>query len=109
MTTFMNQLESERVVPDALIWGMRVNFRPTFLSRKGRLEIGLSRTALWAGDGRPKSLSVFTDLLLGKDNFEADDPGKATEPGNQLGIDMRYGRPFIGTSSPYLHSSDRRR
>ena len=87
LTTFMNQLEDERAVPNALMWGMRVEFHPT-----NNLQIGLSRTALWAGDGRPKDFDVFFDLLKGDDNFTADDPGKATEPGNQLGgIDIRYG------------------
>ncbi|MBV1883625.1 MAG: capsule assembly Wzi family protein [Pseudomonadales bacterium] len=96
LVTFMGQLEQERVVPNALLWGMRIAFKPT-----ASWEIGLSRTAMWAGDGRPKDLSVFIDLLAGNDNFEADDAGKAEEPGNQLaGFDFKYSNhtPSIGYS-----------
>ncbi len=84
-TTFMGQLESGRAVPDALLFGMRVNFRPA----EG-LEIGASRTAQWCGEGRPCDLGTFGDLLLGNDNVDAE-LTKADEPGNQLGgFDIRW-------------------
>jgi len=86
MVTFMGQLEEDRAIPNALLWGMRVAFKPS-----ATWEIGLSRTAMWAGDGRPKDLSVFFNLLRGKDNFTAEDEGKENEPGNQLaGFDFKY-------------------
>lgn len=84
-TTFMGQLESGRTVPDALLFGMRFNFRPA-----AGLEIGLSRTAQWCGDGRPCDLDTFGDLLIGNDNTDAN-LAQADEPGNQLGgIDFRW-------------------
>jgi hypothetical protein len=84
-TTFMGQLESGRVVPDPLLFGIRFNFRPA----EG-LEIGLSRTAQWCGEGRPCDLGTFGDLLTGNDNVD-DQLAKADEPGNQLGgIDIRW-------------------
>lgn len=90
LVTFMGQLESHRIVPEAQLWGLRLSFSP-----HRYWEIGLSRTATWAGEGRPSGLDTFVDVLLGRDNFEADDPGKLEEPGNQLGgIDIRFGRPF---------------
>jgi hypothetical protein len=84
--TFMSQLESDRDFAHALLWGARVTFKPI-----ESLEVGLSRTAMWGGDGRPQSLSVFKDLLIGEDNFSANQSGKSTEPGNQLGgIDLKF-------------------
>lgn len=84
-TTFMGQLEGGRVVPDARLFGMRVNFRPA----KG-LEIGASRTAQWCGEARPCDLGTFRDLLIGNDNVDAQ-LAKADEPGNQLGgFDFRW-------------------
>ena len=84
-TTFMGQLEGGRVVPDALLFGMRVNFKPA-----QALEIGLSRTAQWCGEGRPCDLGTFGKLLLGDDNNDAD-LTVADEPGNQLGgFDIRW-------------------
>ncbi|MFO7651904.1 MAG: capsule assembly Wzi family protein [bacterium] len=86
LTTFMGQLEHDRYVPDALLWGMRFNFRPL-----PGLEIGLSRTAQWCGDGRPCDLSTFGDLLLGNDNDVDPVTGSADQPGNQLGgFDLRW-------------------
>lgn len=89
LVTFMSQLESERHIPDARLWGMRLNIKPL-----RNLELGFSRSAMWGGDGRPRDLDTFLNLLLGKDN--RGDAGiaedKSNEPGNQLaGIDWRWG------------------
>lgn len=88
VTTFMSQLDDERVVNDPLLFGLRFNFKPI-----DSLEIGLSRTAQWCGDDRPCDFSAFTDLLVGNDNQGVNvDP--ADEPGNQLaGIDIRWTLP----------------
>ena len=88
LTTFMEQLDDERVVKDALLWGFRFSFRPL-----KSLEIGLSRTAQWCGDDRPCDLGTFVDVLMGNDNKGINvDPDD--EPGNQLGgIDMRWSLP----------------
>lgn len=96
LVTFMSQLESERAVADARLWGMRLNIRPL-----RSLEIGFSRTAMWGGEGRPQDLDTFLNLLLGKDN--RGDGGinedASNEPGNQLaGVDLRWGYNFAGYS-----------
>jgi hypothetical protein len=88
LATFMGQLDDERVLNDALLFGLRINFKPV-----DGLEIGFSRTAQWCGDGRPCGFSAFTDLLVGNDNRGVNvDP--ENEPGNQLaGIDVRFALP----------------
>jgi len=87
------QLEEERAVPNAKFWGMRVNFRPV-----NGLEIGLSRTAQWCGDGRPCGFDVFWDLLLGRDNVGDDGTTPENEPGNQMaGFDARWTNMWFGT------------
>jgi hypothetical protein len=84
-TSFMTQLDDERETNDALLFGIRGSIRPL----RG-LEIGLTRTAQWCGDGRPCDLSTFGDLLLGKDN-QGDNVDSEDEPGNQLGgFDIRW-------------------
>jgi hypothetical protein len=87
-TSFMNQMDDERVVRDGLLFGMRGSFRPT-----DSIEIGLSRTAQWCGDGRKCDFKTFLKLLNGNDNRGANvDP--EDEPGNQLGgIDIRWTLP----------------
>jgi hypothetical protein len=79
----LGQLEGSRDdFPDARFFGARVNFKPL-----PQLEIGLSRTAQWCGEGRPCGLDTFGDLLIGRDNDEA----IALQPGNQLaGYDARW-------------------
>ena len=89
LATFMDHLDDERHVNDALLFGFRGSFRPP---RTG-LELGFSRTAQWCGDGRPCDLSTFSKLLIGNDNrgssLDIED-----EPGNQLaGFDMRWTLP----------------
>ena len=85
---FANQLESARAVPEAKLLGTRFAFKPYH-----SLEIELSRTAQWGGEGRPETMGTLFDLLIGNDNRGdsgiADDA--SNEPGNQLGgIDWRY-------------------
>ena len=75
---------------DALLFGMRIDFSPFEW-----FDIGLSRTAQWAGDGRPSDLGTFKKLLLGEDN-RVNDVTYANEPGNQLaGVDWRVNVPGI--------------
>ena len=88
LTSFMNLMDDEREINDALLFGLRVSFKPI-----ESLEIGLSRTAQWCGDGRPCDFKTFADLLLGNDNQGINvDP--EDEPGNQLaGFDVRWALP----------------
>ncbi|MDJ0699518.1 MAG: capsule assembly Wzi family protein [Woeseiaceae bacterium] len=86
LSVMFGQLEKEREIPNARFFGMRFNFRPI-----DSLEIGLSRTAQWCGDGRPCNFSTFVDLFLGRDNRGADGVNLDNEPGNQLAaIDFRW-------------------
>ncbi|HNG58689.1 MAG TPA: capsule assembly Wzi family protein [Cellvibrionaceae bacterium] len=82
LTTFVNQLESARDYSHTKFWGLRITHSPFSF-----LELGYSRTALFGGTSRPESLSVITDLLLGRDNRGGDGiaDDASNEPGNQLG------------------------
>ncbi|CAN5356038.1 capsule assembly Wzi family protein [soil metagenome] len=85
------QLEGDRFVPNARLFGLRLAFTP-----RDDLEIGLSRSAQWCGAGRPCSADTFGDLLLGRDN-RGNDVRFADEPGNQLaGADARWTSPVGG-------------
>lgn len=90
-TSFIGQLEEDRAVSDARFLGLRFDFRPT-----DKLEIGISRTAQWGGDGRPEDFDTFLKLLAGIDN-RGNDLAVADEPGNQLGgFDFRWRSPLFG-------------
>ena len=92
LNVIWGQLESERAVPDARFFGMRLNIRPL----RG-LEIGFSRTAQWCGDGRPCGGDIFWDLFLGKDNEGDAGTTQANEPGNQMaGFDARWTNMWFG-------------
>lgn len=85
LVVFAGKLEEERFVPNTTLLGMRINFRPA-----SWLELGLSRTAQWGGDGRPQSWDSFFDAVVGKENYASEDAELAQQPGNQLaGIDWR--------------------
>lgn len=90
-SVMFGQLEEERVIPNAQFFGMRFNFRPI-----PSLEIGISRTAQWCGDGRPCDASTFADLFFGRDNIGDAGIGAENEPGNQMaGVDFRWSPSFI--------------
>jgi len=93
-TTFMAQLDDDRIIPDTLLFGARFAFRPV-----PSLEVGLSRTAQWCGDGRPCSLESFGRVLAGKDN-RGINVDESKEPGNQLGgVDLRWSPRWFGHRS----------
>ena len=86
LVLLFGQFETERHIPKARFFGMRFNFKPL-----PSLEIGLSRTAQWCGEGRPCGLDTFIDLLLGRDNVGDAGIDAGNQPGNQLaGIDVRW-------------------
>ena len=98
-TAQMAKLESTRVIPDALLWSTRVNFRPI-----QQLEIALSWSAQWAGEGQPGSAGDFIDVVTGKascvDGSESCDSQFESKIGNQLaGIDIRWSDILLG--QPY--------
>ena len=78
-------LKDDRFVPNSHFFGFRFNFRP-FKS----LEVGLSRTAILCGDGRPCGFKTFKNMFLGKDNV-GENISREDEPGNQMaGFDLRW-------------------
>ncbi len=83
----MGQFESGRNdVEDPLFFAARVTWKP-----HPRLEVGISRSAQWCGEGRPCDAGTFLDLLLGQDN----DQPLAQQPGNQMaGFDLRWSLPW---------------
>ena len=91
LSVMFGQLEKERAVPNAQFFGMRFNFRPI-----PSLEIGISRSAQWCGDGRPCDLDTFADLFFGRDNIGDAGVGADNEPGNQMaGLDFRWSPSLI--------------
>lgn len=114
VTTFMGRMDDERVIKDTLLWGFRFNFKAT-----DNLELGLTRLAQWAGEGRPRSLSTFIDVLKGLDNCGGNGPSvdecaAGQEPGNQLaGYDIRwsdtlFGQPFAIGFTSFAEDGDRK-
>jgi hypothetical protein len=89
LTSFVNLLDDDREIDDALLFGLRITLKPL-----ENLEIGLSRTAQFCGDDRPCDTQAFTDMLFGNDNAGVNvDPDD--EPGNQLaGFDFRWALPW---------------
>lgn len=82
----LGRKESNRAVPNPYLFGMRLNFKPT-----RSLELGLSRTAQWGGEGRVETFDSFVNMLLGRDNEGSDGLNDSSEPGNQLaGFDARW-------------------
>lgn len=89
-TAQMARLESERHVPHAMLWSTRATARPI-----SQLEIGVSWSIQWGGDGQPNSLSDFIKALTSQqqcaNGASTCDPSLNTKLGNQLaGFDVRW-------------------
>lgn len=94
---FVNKLEKNRTIPNALLLGSRVSLNPS-----KNLNISLLRTAQFGGDNRPTDSKTILNLLIGKDNAGSKGVGVDDQPGNQLaGIDFKYKFKKIRNASIY--------
>jgi hypothetical protein len=89
-TTYLGEQEHSNEMSGINLWGMRINWRPL-----QSLEIGMTRTTQWGGEGRSENLRTFWNLIIGNDNHaDAENPNAISienEPGNQLaGLDFTY-------------------
>jgi len=86
---FAGGLSQENGPQQAHLFGARIQIMPL-----PGLELAVSRTMQWGGNGRSESLGSFTAALIGHDNSD-DAAGRSSEPGNQLGgFDARYTHAF---------------
>ncbi len=86
LETFVGEMESNRHIPNALLFGMRAAIKPL-----PQLEFGGTRAAQFGGDGRPVNLATIARMLVGFDNTNEDGITKSNQPGNQLaGLDIRW-------------------
>jgi hypothetical protein len=77
--SFLGQMESNRVIPEAKLTGMRLTFKPL-----SNLEIGLSRTMQWGGEGREENFSSFWKSVTSQGENTSE------QSGNQIaGYDAR--------------------
>jgi len=83
-TAFVTRLEEDRVVPEPYFWGMRLNFKPS-----PYFEVGVHRTAMLGGEGRPEDLSTWWDSFTGKGENDLDGPGD-----QKGGYDIKLTLPF---------------
>lgn len=95
-TMQMAQLESSRTVPRAKLWGSRLTLRPV-----SQLEVGVSWTIMWGGEGQPDSLSDFFNAVTGDTRCVHGgtdcDPADLTKLGNQMaGYDFRWADEVLG-------------
>lgn len=84
---FLGRLDDdERVIKNPYFIGMRFSFSPI-----DNLDIGLSRTIMVCGRGRPCDFDTLTKALIGGFGFDnPENPGEV-DPSNQLaGYDARY-------------------
>lgn len=90
LTTGISYLEEERAVANPLLWNFRGTIRPL-----RQLEMGISWTTMFCGEGEECGLSTLFDAIAGNTtcvNGEAScDPELQSKIGNQMaGFDIRY-------------------
>lgn len=90
LTTGISRLEEERAVANPLVWNFRGSIRPI-----RQLEMGVSWTTMFCGEGEDCSFSSLLDAISGGTtcvNGEPScDPALQSKIGNQMaGFDIRY-------------------
>ncbi|BCV42925.1 MULTISPECIES: capsule assembly Wzi family protein [Shewanella] len=90
MTAGVSWMNDDRAVEDTLLWNMRGSVRPF-----KQLEIGLSWTTQFCGEGQDCGFGSFWDAISGgtecADGDPNCDPSMNTKIGNQMaGFDVRY-------------------
>jgi len=91
-TFFVTTLEKDRTdVAEPYLWGMRYDFKP-----HQSLEIGLERTALLGGQGRPTDRNTWLNSFTGRGDHVTNASGyDLSEPGDQrAGFDLKLTLPF---------------
>jgi len=93
----MAKLESDRHIPNALLWSARSTVRPF-----SNLELGASWSIQWGGDGQPNSPKDFFKALASQEECsngeEQCDPAQNTKLGNQIaGFDLRWNERIFDT------------
>lgn len=88
---FFGKLSGHRIPVQPWIFGQKIVVKPT-----PNLELGLSRTAMFAGDGpapgtdRPLTAGTFFDVFFSFNTGLGSDPGD-----RRLGLDLRYRLPKL--------------
>lgn len=87
-TCFATQLERDRADLSApYLWGMRMNFKPHPI-----LELGLERTSLLGGRGRPTTAETWLNQVIGRNDHPGD---SSSDTGDQrAGYDLKLTLPF---------------
>lgn len=92
-TTFVERLESDRAVSNALLWGMRFAFTPF-----DSLELGISRAAQFGGEGRDIGFDTIVNVVTGQTtstNLASGDDDQYNQLG---GFDARWKLPFVNAA-----------
>jgi hypothetical protein len=83
---FLARLESDRPIPNPYLFGMRLAARP------GRfLELGVSRSMIYGGEGQDSGLSAWWDAFKGENT---NDPGDSGLVNQIAGFDVTLTLPF---------------
>lgn len=88
-TFFISRLEEDRRdIQNPVFYGIRLDFKPIRF-----IEFGLTKIALFGGEGRREDLGIFWKSLIGKgENGDGPDPNS---PGDQrAGYDVKITIPF---------------
>ena len=96
-TTFMGQLEDRgRTISNTRLWSSRLSLKP-FPS----LELGLSRSTMWGGEGRGNGLSDFWEIVVPN---ESDNKINSETDVNDLGsIDLRWNTSVQGQNLGFYY------
>ena len=88
---FFGRMEDHLYPPRPYLHGQKVTFRPT-----RNLELGFSRTVMFAGEGRPLTLGTFWKSFVSVGDIATNVPGSTEDVGDRRGgFDFTYRVPWL--------------
>lgn len=88
---FLGATEGHHYPRRPFVQGLKISFKPT-----PNLELGVSRTVLFAGEGRPLTLHSFWKAFASVGDNLSTIPGSSSDVGDRRGeFDFRYRLPYL--------------
>ncbi len=101
MTLFMGRLEGHYYPPGPWLHGEKISLMPT-----KDLEIGLARTTVWLGQGRPFTFHRLLSTYFSVGDQASSPNSAANDPGDRRGeLDLRYRLPKLRNYATYYFDS----
>ncbi|NOZ25113.1 MAG: hypothetical protein GXO94_03345 [Nitrospirae bacterium] len=88
-STFLAEMESDRVFPEPFFWGLRLTLKPS-----AYLDLGLQRTFFLGGRGETETFSAWYKTMVFENGYDVPQDGHDVPNDQHVGADVKITLPF---------------